>query len=747
MVPFLGNALFPWAFGTALPGCPAPAKIAAQGLPARQKASVDTIQQSMLKYCNIGVYPEAECIGFIFYICEVFFMLNWAEAIARQIIERRPDKEEYVCAAGISPSGSIHIGNFRDIATSYFVVQALRGLGKKAKLLFSWDEYDRLRKIPVNVSKVRDDMEQYVGMPYVDVPNPFADSDAKSYAAYFEQEFMRSVDAFGIEMDYRYQSEMYRSGKYAELVQLAVSKRKEIFDVLDRHRTQDATEEERNNFYPVSIYCPHCGKDTTKILSLSEDNMVAEYECACGHKGSFDFRTDFNCKLNWKVDWPMRWLYEGVDFEPGGKDHASVHGSYDTSKDVSKEIFGYEPPIFQGYEFIGIRGTTGKMSGSSGLNLTPEALLKIYQPEVILWLYAKTEPMKAFDFCFDEGILRQYGEFDRMLNKYMDGTADDMVKGIMDACLIKGRQVQPVPMSLLVQMGSVVNFDVPLLETVLQKNETPYTYEQFKDRLERAKYWLEVCAPDQVYRLRGWRNWEVYNTLSDVQKAEIAKIHENLSKQDYSLEELSNMIYAVPLEVRTEEIDEKEKKKIQMPFFKNVYRLLLDREQGPRLYLFLDALDKADYLHLLDFSYPQTEEEIEAEAKANAPVEEEEEQIVYGDPDPVEDFKETVVLDQFNAIDLRVCKILKCQEIRKARSNYKLTLFDGKDKRVIVSSLKGYYKPEQLEGRKIIVIANLEPARLTGVKSEGMLLAATNNACGCKVIFVDDSVPEGTQVR
>jgi len=106
-----------------------------------------------------------------------------------------------------------------------------------------------------------------------------------------------------------------------------------------------------------------------------------------------------------------------------------------------------------------------------------------------------------------------------------------------------------------------------------------------------------------------------------------------------------------------------------------------------------------------------------------------------------------VVLDQFNAIDLRVCKILKCQEIRKARSNYKLTLFDGKDKRVIVSSLKGYYKPEQLEGRKIIVIANLEPARLTGVKSEGMLLAATNNACGCKVIFVDDSVPEGTQVR
>ena len=675
-------------------------------------------------------------------------MLSWAEAIARQIIARRPDKEEYVCAAGISPSGSIHIGNFRDIATSYFVVQALRGLGKKAKLLFSWDEFDRLRKIPVNVSSVRDDMEQYVGMPYVDVPNPFGEElGAKTYAAYFEQEFMNSISAFGIDMDYRHQADMYRSGKYTDLILLAIAKRKEIFDVLDRHRTQVATEEERQAFFPVSIYCEHCGKDTTKIQSISEDNTVAEYQCACGHHGTFDFRTDHNCKLNWKVDWPMRWMYEGVDFEPGGKDHATAHGSYDTSKDVSKEIFGYEPPIFQGYEFIGIRGTTGKMSGSSGLNMTPGTLLKIYQPEVLLWLYAKTEPMKAFDLCFDEGILRQYGEFDRMLTRYLDGTADDLVKSIMESCLIEGRSVQPVPMSLLVQMGSVVNFDVPLLETVLRKNETPYTYDQFKDRLERAKYWLEVCAPDQVYRLRTWRNWEVYNTLTEEQKAEIAKLHENLSARDYTLEELNTMIYAVPLEVRQEEMDDKAKKKVQMPFFKNVYRLLLDREQGPRLYLFLDALDKKDYLHLLDFSYPQTQEEVDLDARANEPEAEDEEQIVYGEPDPVADFKPTVTLEQFNTIDLRVCKILKCQEIRKARNNYKLTVFDGKDKRVIVSSLKDYYKPEQLEGRKIIVIANLEPVRLTGVKSEGMLVAATNNACGCKVIFVDDSVPEGTAIR
>ncbi len=87
--------------------------------------------------------------------------MHWSEEIAQRIIERNPEKEEYVCAAGISPSGSIHIGNFRDIATSYFVVRALRAKGKKARLLFSWDEFDRLRKVPVNVAKVDGDFEKF----------------------------------------------------------------------------------------------------------------------------------------------------------------------------------------------------------------------------------------------------------------------------------------------------------------------------------------------------------------------------------------------------------------------------------------------------------------------------------------------------------------------------------------------------------------------------------------------------------
>ncbi|MDR2407044.1 MAG: lysine--tRNA ligase, partial [Bacteroidales bacterium] len=454
-------------------------------------------------------------------------IVHWADKIAQQIVERKPDKEEYVCAAGISPSGSVHIGNFRDVATNLFVVKALQKCGKKARLLFSWDELDRLRKVPKNVAEVTTGFETNIGRAYVDIENPFKkDKESKTYAEHFEKEFEKSIQPFGIDLDFRYQAKMYRSGKYMNDILLALEKRKEIFDILDTHRTQDANEGERDNYYPVSIYCSKCGRDTTKILSLSSDNTIAHYECKCGHSSDFDFTKDFNCKLAWKVDWAMRWRYEKVDFEPGGIDHASINGSYDTSKDISEEIFGYHPPIFQGYGFIGIKGLAGKMSGSSGLNLTPSTLLRIYQPEVLLWLYAKNEPNREFDFCFDDGILRHYFEFDKMFNEAKDGTASDLVKAIISFVKIKDRGIYPVPFSLLVQLGSVVDFNIDLLKVVLSKIGHNYTDNELAERLELAKNWLEECSPESVNRIREGRNWEVFETFSNEEKAEIKLLYD-----------------------------------------------------------------------------------------------------------------------------------------------------------------------------------------------------------------------------
>ncbi len=682
--------------------------------------------------------------------------MHWSEEIAQRIIERNPEKEEYVCAAGISPSGSVHIGNFRDVATPWFVVKALRKKGKRAKLLFSWDEYDRCRKIPANVQAVvGSDYDKYIGVPYVDIPDPWGCHE--NYAKHFEEEFLCAMKQFGIELDCRYQAELYRSGAYTKDILESLQKRGEIFEILDSFKTKDpdkSPEElkaehdaEKAAYYPVSIFCPECHTDFTAITSLSEDCTEADYTCRCGHKGHFNFLTDFNCKLGWKIDWPMRWRHEGVDFEPGGKDHAAPTGSYSNSKIISKKIFGYEAPLFQGYEFIGIKGMTGKMSSSSGLNLTPETLLKLYQPEVILWLYSKTDPTKAFDFCFDDGILRQYFEFDKMLTDCREGKASDVIKDIMYNCKIDGRELETVPMSLLVQLGSIVNFNVPMLETVFQKIGTPYTAEQFADRLDRAKFWLEQCAPDQVNRLRPTRNWEVYNTLTDEEKREIELLHAYIAKGGYTLDELNTELYAIPKTVYGTALGEKELKTIQGAFFRTVYKLLIDKERGPRLYLFLYAIEADKYVGLLDFSYPQTEEEIKLDTPEESCCPETETVEENREPDPVEPIREQITVEDFQKPDLRVCKILKAEAVRKSHSCLKLTLFDGIGERVIMSSIKEYYTPEQLVGKKIIVVANLKPNRICNVNSNGMLLAATNNACGCQVIFVDDCVPEGTAIH
>ena len=681
--------------------------------------------------------------------------MHWSEKIAKDIIKKNPDKEEYVCAAGISPSGSIHIGNFRDIATSYFVYKALLKQGKKARLLFSWDEFDRLRKVPVNVKAIAPELEADIGKPYVDVKDPFG--CCSSYAEHFEKEFERSLARFGIKVDARRQSENYRSGKYAKYVVESIQRRREIFDILDKFRQQVATEEEREAYYPVSIYCPACGKDTTTITSSTEDGTKAEYTCQCGHAGSWDFTKDFNCKLAWKIDWPMRWMVEGVDFEPGGKDHASPGGSYDTSKIIAKKIFGHTAPMFKGYEFIGIKGTTGKMSGSTGLNLTPETLLKIYQPEVILWLYSKSEPNKAFDFCFDDEILRQYFEFDKMLKTYQAGKGKnfDYIEGIMYNCMIEGRKLYPVPMQQIVNFGSVVDFNSSMLETVFEKIGSPYKEEEFAERLELAKYWLEKCSPENMNTLLGYRNFDFYNTLTDIEKKEIELLHDYIAKGDYDLDSLNTYIYAVPREADPN-FDEENKKTIQANFFKNAYNLMIGKAAGPRLYLFLYAVDPQRYLPLLDFSTPQTEEEKELAAAAKAEAErlaaeaeaariaaEEEEARKNALPA----IKDEITIDDFDKVDMRVCRIEKCEVVKKAKNLLKLTLHDGFGERVIISSIRSYYTPEEMVGKKIIVIANLKPAKFSGEKSNGMLIAASGDDFGCKVIFVDDCVPEGTPIH
>ena len=104
-------------------------------------------------------------------------------------------------------------------------------------------------------------------------------------------------------------------------------------------------------------------------------------------------------------------------------------------------------------------------------------------------------------------------------------------------------------------------------------------------------------------------------------------------------------------------------------------------------------------------------------------------------------------IEDFAKVELRVAEIKDCEPVKKAKKLLKLTLDDGTGKpRIVASGIAKWYKPEDLIGHKVVVVANLKPAVLCGVESNGMILAGDCGEDDVKVIFVD-GMPAGAKIR
>lgn len=517
----------------------------------------------------------------------------WAYEIAERIIKERPNESIYTIASGVSPSGFVHIGNFREIVTPYFVAKALSNLGKKVRFILSLDEYDRFRKVPGNIPS---EYSKYIGMPYVDIPSPF--SEKESYAEFFEKRFLNELSQVGIEVECIYQAKEYRSGRYADKVKLAMDKRKEIFDIIDSFRSQDAEEGERDSFYPISIYCENCHRETKEILNYNSETGDIEYNCACGHHHTINLFKDFIYKLQWKVDWPMRWQQENVIFESGGMDHSTLNGSHDVAERIAREIFGFTPPIYEPYNFIGIKGGGAKMSSSTGNVLTLTDLLGIYDKHLILWFYAKYKPMQNFNIAFDNDVIRYYSEFDRYVKMLVDNRIDDGNKDILSIIGVTADYINYPNFSYLATFLPMVNFNEDLLATLMQKENINTTSRYYQERLTRAKNWVENYGKEYQVNLLKERNNEYYSTLNEQEKLWITKTLEVVNREYNSSDELQTEMYGV---VKYLDLEPQELKKYQKRFFEILYNLLLGKSQGPKLGIFLLAIDKTTLNNLLSF--------------------------------------------------------------------------------------------------------------------------------------------------
>lgn len=103
-------------------------------------------------------------------------------------------------------------------------------------------------------------------------------------------------------------------------------------------------------------------------------------------------------------------------------------------------------------------------------------------------------------------------------------------------------------------------------------------------------------------------------------------------------------------------------------------------------------------------------------------------------------------IEDFAKVNLTVAKIKECEPVKKSKKLLKLVINDGTNDRVVVSGISQYYSPEELINRNIILVSNLKPAKLCGVESNGMVLAAESPEGKVNVIFVDNLIP-GSNIR
>lgn len=507
---------------------------------------------------------------------------HWADINAEKIIREKGEKEVYVAASGITPSGTVHIGNFREIITVELVVRALRDMGKKVRFIYSWDDYDVFRKVPKNMPE-QDRLREYLKKPITLVPD--VTGKAENYAKANEKELEELLHKVGVDPEYIYQAERYRSSLYAEGMKLALEKEETIREILNEHRSGPLGEE----WKPVSVFCTSCDRNTTRVTGWDGEYGVS-YECSsCGNQETVDLRQTGSVKLPWRIDWPMRWEKEGVDFEPAGKDHHSEGGSFDTARRIVKEVYGGTPPVTFQYDFIRIKGRGGKISSSTGEVVSLRDVFEIYQPEIVRYLFAGTKPNSEFAISFDLDVLKIYEDYDKCERIYFGTEEVGEKRREKERRIYELSQVKEVPKSLPYQLP--LRHLCNLLQ--IHDGDIDAAIEQLGDveegqkprlrvRANCAWNWLNLYAPeDFTYRLRSPEDPPV--DLDENGRTVVSGLKDVVANLDtYDEKSLAEALYGLAEKAGVEPKE----------MFRTIYSVLIGKERGPRLANFIITIGK-----------------------------------------------------------------------------------------------------------------------------------------------------------
>jgi lysyl-tRNA synthetase class 1 len=472
-----------------------------------------------------------------------------------------------------TPSGRVHVGALRGVIIHDVMFRVLKERGVSVRYLYGVDDYDPVDEIPYGH---REHFEKYLGAPLCNTPAP-AGSDATDMAEHFIREFFDVFKELGVHPEIYRMRDIYRAGKFNEAIDAILRGAHKVRRIYKEISGAERTD----NWFPFQVICEKCGRiGTTEVTAY--DGKEVTYTCqpelvkwarGCGHAGKvspFDGRG----KLPWKLEWPAKWKVFGVTIEGCGKDHSTKGGSRDVSDHCFREILGGKPPLNIPYEFFLVGGA--KMSSSKGIGASARDMADFLPPEVLRFLMTKPQPKHPVNFSPDEQyIIKLFNEFDRYHHRsYNDPKVLEPDKRLYLLSEIESEgdyfDANFQLVATLVQM--------PHLNLVaeIEKRKgaplTPLERRHLDRRVQAAKYWLENYATEEEKTKLQETLPARAQELSKPQRAFLRKLAEALAGMPWDDEALQAKIFEVAKALP-----------IECPLaFKAVYRVLLDRDAGPK---------------------------------------------------------------------------------------------------------------------------------------------------------------------
>ncbi len=498
-----------------------------------------------------------------------------------------------------TPSGRVHVGALRGVLIHDAVYKTLKEKQIPVRYLFGVDDYDPLDEIPDGEG---DHFEQYLGMPLCNVPSPLR-TDANDMAEYYITEFFDVFEELNVETETYRMRDIYRSGRFNEAIDTILNHYKTVqkiyCDVSNSQRPE--------NWHPFQVICENCGKIGTTEVTNYDGNDVT-YTChksmvtwakGCGNKGKIS-PFDGNGKLPWKLEWVAKWKVLDITIEGAGKDHSTKGGSRDVSSRCSREIFSKPPPLNIPYEFFLVDGA--KMSSSKGLGATVRDMADFLPPEVLRYLILSPLPNRPVNFSPKEkSIIKLFNDFDRCHSRAHSNentTIEDKRIYQLSTLNDEGDFYQ-TNFQLLATLVQMPHLDV---EKEIEKHKgkplTDVEKKHLKRRIKSVRYWVENIAEESEKTNLQKTVPESAKNLTTSQKAFLSLLAIALKDTPWNDNNIQSLIFETS---RLTPVP-------QAQAFQAIYRVILDRESGPKAGNLLTVLDPGFVVNIFSqMTYSQEE--------------------------------------------------------------------------------------------------------------------------------------------